>query len=442
MSDMDDPARRAAFIHEQLPEGGLFAGHEWRMATEPFKLGKELADELEKLGRILLKFYRSADLLYRQSVSGKQPGWVSDWLDIGKPAELVSNQRNSFFKTDLPAVIRPDILLTEQGWVITELDSVPGGMGLTAWLNRTYTECAGDVIGGRDGMTDGFAGIFGNANNVHVVVSEESGTYRPEMEWLCSILGERFVVRDSSFTKWNKGDAVYRFFELFDLSNVKNSGEIIKAAMSGNLLLTPPPKSYLEEKMLLALLWNRNLRDFWRRELGGAFHRRLLEHTPQSWVVNPEPLPPHAAIPGLDLTDWRQLAGMSQRERNLVLKVSGFSDRAWGARGLHIGSDLSGDDWTKAVDRALSEFSLSPWVLQRYHKPRRLSQGWFDFKTNEEKVMDGRVRLCPYYFVTGEGGAATAQLGGVLATVCPANKKVIHGMPEAVLAPCAVVNDD
>jgi len=49
--------------------------------------------------------------------------------------------------------------------------------------------------------------------------------------------------------------------------------------------------------------------------------------------------------------------------------------------------------------------------------------------------MPGRVRLCPYYFVTGDGDAARAELGGVLATVCPADKKIIHGMTEAVFAP-------
>ena len=29
-------------------------------------------------------------------------------------------------------------------------------------------------------------------------------------------------------------------------------------------------------------------------------------------------------------------------------------------------------------------------------------------------------------------------LGGVLATICPADKKIIHGMKDAILAPCAV----
>ena len=52
--------------------------------------------------------------------------------------------------------------------------------------------------------------------------------------------------------------------------------------------------------------------------------------------------------------------------------------------------------------------------------------------------MKGRVRLCPYYFVSGEGDAARPQLGGVLATIIPADKKIVHGMTDAILAPCAV----
>jgi len=438
---MDASARRATFIREQLPKEGLFAGHQWRIATKPFGLPKNLADELENLGRILLKFYRSADLLYRQSVSGKQPQWVSKHLDLGKPEEVIALQHENRLKTTLPAVIRPDILLTEEGWIITELDSVPGGIGLTAWLNQAYAESGVEIIGGKTGMTDGFSGIFKDSKNVHIIVSEESATYRPEMQWLGTILGSRFSVRDSNFTGWDSGDAIYRFFELFDLANLNNAKKIFADVTRGDLLVSPPPKAYLEEKMLLSLLWNRNLHDFWQRELGSAFFNEMIKHTPQSWVVDPSPLPPHAAIPGLELTDWRQLCDMSQRERNLVLKISGFSERAWGARGLHVGSDLSQADWSKAVEYALAKFNHSPWVLQRYHKPRRIQQEWFDFESNQTRMMNGRVRLCPYYFVVGKGDSAKAQLGGILATVCPANKKVIHGMSEAILAPCAVIND-
>ncbi len=450
----------ARFVRDRIPAGGLLAGLVWRIAPMPFSIGPELAKELETLGRVLLQFKRAANLLYRLSVAGKQPRWVAEWLDLGKPADLIELQRSPAFKNELPRVIRPDILLTESGYSITELDNVPGGIGLTAWLNQTYSEVlrvpgsvepsAGvtdhatrntptEVIGGDDAMLRGFAGIFGDAARVRVIVSEEAKDYRPEMLWLGEQLGsDRFQVRDSKFFDFQPGDAVYRFFELFDEANVENSQAVFKLALEKQIRLTPPPKAFLEEKMLFALLWNRNLRGFWRQELGEGFFQRLLQLLPYTWLVDPTPLPPHAAIPELNLTDWHQLKALSQRERELILKVSGYSEHAWGARGVYLGSDLSAADWAAAVDRAISSFARTPFILQRYHKPRVVEFSYFDFERNAVVPMPGRVRLCPYYFVHGEGDAARAQLGGVLATVCPADKKIIHGMRDAILAPCSV----
>ena len=114
-----DAATKAERIRNALPAGGLFDGHEWRIATEPFPLEAKFARELESLGRVLLKFLCAADLLYRHSVVGKQPAWVAEWLDQGKPQSLLGWQRHTSFKTVLPRVLRPDILLTENGWSIT-----------------------------------------------------------------------------------------------------------------------------------------------------------------------------------------------------------------------------------------------------------------------------------------------------------------------------------
>jgi hypothetical protein len=421
-----------------MPAHGLFAGHAWRVSPEPFPLGPELAAELESLGRVLLQFYRAVNLLYRKSAEGKQPEWIAQWLDRGKPAELIELQRSQGLKNETPRVIRPDLLITSHGISVTELDSVPGGIGLTAWLNRAYTELGASVMGGRDGMLNGFGSIFGDAPNVHIVVSEEAATYRPEMEWVAQQLGtERLQVRDSAFEQFAEGDAVYRFFELFDLANVANSRKLLELAAAKTVRLTPPPKPLFEEKMLFALLWNRNLEGFWRQELGEGFFQRLRKLVPYTWIVDPSPLPPQAAYPELNLTDWRQLKLLSQKERELILKVSGFSAHAWGARGVYLGSDLSHSDWSAAVDKAMAEFSHSPYVLQRYHKPELVEARWFDFDRNELVHMSGRVRLCPYYFVSGQGDAARASLGGVLATICPADKKIIHGMTEAIFAPCS-----
>ncbi len=437
-------AARARFIREALPAGGLFAGQTWRTSAAPFPIGTALAADLESLGRVLLQFYRAVNLLYRRSVDGKSPEWIAHLLDQGKPADLIALQRHPAFKSDTPRVIRPDILLTEGGYAISELDSVPGGIGLTQWLNQTYRAAAEidpngtpGVIGGAAGMKHGFASLFGDAAQVHLVVSEESAGYRPEMDWLAGELGrERFVVRDSAFTEFQPGDAAYRFFELFDLPNIASATTLFAQAAERSVRVTPPPKPIFEEKLLFALLWNRNLRSFWRLEFGEAFFNRLLKVIPQTWVLDPTPLPPQAAYPGLDLTDWSQLKALSQKERDLILKVSGFNENAWGARGVHLGSDLSTAEWSSAVDAALAAFPQSPYILQRFHRPRVVESTYVDPVSDLPVAMPGRVRLCPYYFVSGDGDAARPSLGGVLATVVPSDKKIVHGMTDAILAPC------
>jgi hypothetical protein len=440
MHSIAEPAVRARFVRDAMPAGGFFAGQDWRVSPAPFPLDRELAASLESLGRVLLQFNRAVNLLYRHSLAGKQPPWVAQWLDQGKPPQLLEIQRAAAFKNDLPRVIRPDIILNESGPCITELDSVPGGIGLTAWLNQTYSApplAAPNVIGGADGMLRGFAGIFGEAKSVHIVISEEAQTYLPEMNWLAAQLGEKFRVRDARFTQFGDGEAVYRFFELFDLPGVPSAPIILDAALAGKIRLTPPPKPLFEEKMLFALLWNRRLRPFWRQELGEGFLGRLQQLVPYTWMVDPSPLPPQGAFPELNLTDWTQLKSLSQRDRELILKISGFSEKAWGARGVYLGSDLSTADWSAAVDEAIRSFAQSPYVLQRYHKPSLVEWHWFDFEKNELAAMPGRVRLCPYYFISGDGDAARANLCGVLATICPADKKIIHGMSTAILAPCS-----
>jgi hypothetical protein len=181
------------------------------------------------------------------------------------------------------------------------------------------------------------------------------------------------------------------------------------------------------------------LREFWRQELGESFLKKMLDLAPYTWVMDPAPLPPQAALPQLELTDWHQLGTLSQKERDLILKISGFSESAWGARGVYLGSDMPSAEWAAAVNEAVQSFERNPFILQRYHKPRAVEIDWVDFSNGKLEKMDGRVRLCPYYFVQGDGDSARAALGGILATICPADKKIIHGMRDAVLAPVVAV---
>jgi hypothetical protein len=421
-------SERARFVRDQLPPQGLFAGATWRISPEAFPIPKELTAKLEVLGPMLLAFYRACNVMYRHSVQGKLPSWIAEYLDAGKPKELIELSRAERIKSHIPRVIRPDVILNDDHFFITELDSVPGGIGLTGWLGKTYAELGDEIIGGAQGMMEGFAAAMQvEKGPLAVVVSEEAATYRPEMEWLGQQVGFR-VVRPEEVDALEDVALYYRFFEMFDIANVPNAWRVLEAHV------TPPPKPQLEEKMLFAFLWLPQLDAFWREQLGSKTVETLRKIFPRTWIVDPKPLPPHAVIPELGINDWREMARFSQKQRELVLKISGFHEHAWGARGVYVGHDLSAKEWAEAIDRALASFSANPFILQRFEKSRLLDAQYFDFDAGDVRAFKARVRLCPYYFVVGDA----VKLGGILATVCPADKKLLHGMPDAVLAPCCV----
>lgn len=415
---------RLSAIRAAFPPEGLFAEKEFLIASQPFLVSARLRQELEKLGHRLLLFQRACSELYFRSVAGKAPAWIADYLDRGKPAELVELGRRKETRPDLPSVIRPDLILSEEGFAIAEIDSVPGGVGLTAWLNQTHASFGThDIIGGADGMIAGFRAIVPDGR---IVISREAATYKPEMEWLARQSGGALRVEDAeSFTA---PQPHYRFYELFDLPNLPSAPLLASAPV------TPPFKAFLEEKMWFALFWARPLREYWRRELSERHWLALQKVIPFTWIMDPTPLPHHAVLPGLEIQDWLELASFSQKQRELVLKISGFSELGWGSRSVTIGSDVPALQWTAAVEHALADFPHHPWILQRFHRASLAPQPYFDPATGEERTMQGRVRLCPYYFVLD----GKAELRGALATVVPADKKVLHGMKDAVLAPTAV----
>ena len=184
---------------------------------------------------------------------------------------------------------------------------------------------------------------------------------------------------------------------------------------------------------------------------------------PYSWLLDPTPLPQHAVIPRLEIQDWREAGKFSQKDRDLLLKVSGFSPLGWGSRGISLGSDLPHAEWQKRIDDALTTFDSSPddhaEIPQRpLVRTSILGQWWIaapsgDAKTSaavpplsnieqgtarstNTKTMKGRVRLCPYFFVEQD----KVKLRGALATIVPADKKLLHGMSDAILVPTKVAD--
>lgn len=414
-----------------LPEGGLFSGGEWRWSPQPLKLTAGEARQMMALGHPLARFQQACDALYRRSAAGKLPEWLAELLDEGKPDWLARQQRQPGSAEQFPRVIRPDLILTETGFAITELDSVPGGMGVAGWLAQMYSNAGFDVLGGPNGMLDGFKSLLPEGGAV--LISDESADYRPEMEWLTRQLGPAWEVTAAEEYQPD-GNALYRFFELFDWESIPSVRRLAEEAEEGRVRITPPFKPHLEDKLWLALLWSPALKKVWEKTLRGSHLKRLRELVPFGWVLDPTPLPPHAALPKLNAHCWEEVGKFSQKERQLVLKVSGFHETAWGSRGVFIGHDLSGQEWSERLQTALDQSSEQPWILQEFREGRRIEHPVYRDDGSIE-MMQGRARICPYFFTNDEG---ETHFGGALATIVPADKKKIHGMSDGILVPCVI----
>jgi len=221
----------------------LFEDKSWQLSPDAWALSPEQVAQLEAIGGACLEFHQALETLYLRAAAGKNllrnkpllAPWVADYLDRGKPARLVAHARDPKNRGAFPTVLRPDLLLTDEGFVMTELDSVPGGIGLTAFLNRLYGagDPAAPILGTADAMIKNFhaslAALRPAERNplIALVVSDEAATYRPEMHWLAEqlqLLGHRvfclkpediFPLENSLFFSADgnpeKIDIIYRF---------------------------------------------------------------------------------------------------------------------------------------------------------------------------------------------------------------------------------------
>ena len=459
---------QAAYLYENISPG-LFRVAEgeddkvaWRISPEPFALAPKTLERILTIGNDLLAFYRALNVLYNRSARGTAPGFIAEYLDQGKPEHIVRLARQNRFKSEIPGVIRPDLILTDDGFISSELDSVPGGMGFVGAMSQAYCKLGMESVGGSFGIPQQYAAMIKASTGkpdpvVAIVVSEESKDYRPELSWLAEHLRtdglltafvcapqDIIFTEEALFIRFEDGreekiDAIYRNFELFDLMNVPKQELMLYAARHNRVKMTPPPKAQLEEKLAFALLHHPLLRTLWKTELKTETYDRLKLLFPETWVIDPRPMPPQGVINGLEVggqpvNDWMGLANLGKSERDFVVKPSGFSELAWGSKGVRVANDLTKEEWIATLREAIDGYERTPRILQRFYKAKRVRQTYLDIGSGEMKTFDGRVRLCPYFFVTGD----EVTLGGILATVAPADKRLIHGMTDAVMASCIV----
>ncbi len=415
----------------------------FRISPTPFQVTASQATELEQLGELLRDFYHAMDELYWLSKKGDVPRFISQSLDAGKPAWLIELAQAEAFRGQIPIILRPDLLLTAAGWRATELDSVPGSMGLLAFFEHVYADWR--LLG--DGQTQNalakaLATLSGPEGQAAIIVSEECSGYRPETAWLSrqwrdrglcipTLAPEQLQV-DSEHVRWQgeRLQLIYRFFELFDLDNIPNAKDILYLGAQGKIMITPPPKPHLEEKMWFAFLHHPELQAAWEELLGSETLAYLQQLIPATWLLSRDP----QAFAGGPCGSLAGLKRTSRRQRPYILKPSGFSALAWGGHGFSRGKDYTTSRWGQTLEEYLLQDGTRPYIIQEYQPSEPQVVLHYDSSSEDITEFTGKLRLCPYYFLHED----EVTLSGALATLVPLSKPIIHGMTEAVMVPTAI----
>ena len=143
MRDLPDLLLAELELHQEIP---LFAGKTWKWSPSSWSIREDAQNDIEALGLAAFSFYQAIERLYLKSKKGEKilrnhdltVPWVAGYFDNGKPEWLVEHSISKQVLGTMPAVLRPDLLPTANGFALTEWDAVPGGIGLTAFLNEIY----------------------------------------------------------------------------------------------------------------------------------------------------------------------------------------------------------------------------------------------------------------------------------------------------------------
>jgi hypothetical protein len=278
---------------------------------------------------------------------------------------------------------------------------VPGGIGLTGWLGKTYAELGDQIVGGAHGMMEGFDAMLRAESKTDepravVVVSDEAATYRPEMEWLES--AGRIPRRAPGRTDEHRQSC--RRLPLLRIIRFAQRAQRVKALMDAAAQRRGACDAAVQTAARRENAFRLSVDGAIARVLAGATRRQdasaaLREVLPYTWILDPTPLPPHAVIPELNIHDWRDMAEFSQKQRELVLKISGFSDRAWGSRGVYVGHDLPSTRMGGGDRPGAGRASPThPFILQRFEKSKLFDAQYVDFESERDRARSVRVSAC------------------------------------------------
>lgn len=376
---------------------------QFRVAESPLKVSQELKKEIIGLGPILRMYLNAVIILYNLDNTVKQ------MLDNGKPNQFIGNNPQYLF-------LRPDLIISNEGIKICEIETSMFGLGLADILNKAYIDSGYDTLVSERQLKKYVQSVIPEEGVIAYSkrVKSFSGQLKYLAEqvfsgdnsnWKCEMVDENF----------NYTGNVYRAFYTSDCMTEQAVNCLVNSQSNFIPSLTPQ----FEEKAILSLIWDKRYKDFFKRELGKVVYDYLRKIIPPTFVLGQEKNF-EMGLPG-NVSNPLEISKLPKSKRQVVLKKS--SDSSWG-EGIKFLHKLSHDKVKDCLQTAMS--SNESYIIQDFFEGRKILMNYN--VNNEVYTMQAKVRITPYYAFSGKD---SGKLIAIKATGCE-NTDYIHGATNSI----------
>lgn len=381
------------FYHARTDEYASSDNINFRVSPDPLLIEPAQAEALTRAGQELASYLAATQDLYESDET------AAALLDRGKPERFLRETEPDYL------FFRPDMIITSEGLAVCEIETSPFGLGLSELLNRAYASAGHETMAEPEALK----------MHVHsrtspdgkILFSDKTKAFSGQLEFLAETV---FGGDDRDWSAENASEAntdgdIYRAHYLVEYLSDFAVRDLYDS-LDDKQSITPSLTPQFEEKAILALIWDKRFEDFYRKALGNSSHDFLRTIIPPTWIVGEE----SGFALGLpnNYEDSVELAKLSRRQRQYVLKVSGFSqDSAW-AEGVRFLSSTSQADAAAALAESKAKTDQL-YIVQAFHEGAKLPMR---YETPDGSAsMAARVRLTPY-FDTKTGDLLTIKATG------------------------------
>lgn len=359
----------------------------FRVSPNPLELSIPQAKEVREIGRDVACFFQAAFELYQQSST------VREILNLGKP---------EIFLIDRPLrylFLRPDLIITEEGFTLCEIETSPFGLALAEALKNAYNFAGYETIDQDIALKDH---VQRNTEDKGTIIySKTTGSYEGQMMYLADKVfsgDKRTWIASQTDDNVTNGNVVYRAFYLHEYQDDQAVRDFVDKAVFDPSSTLPSLTPQMEEKAVLAFLWDKRFEGFFKRQLGFAAFNHLRQVVPRTWIVGQEKYFADGLPEGVERSS--DLASITKAKRTLVLKTSGFNKKGSWSEGVVFLHKKSQEAARTALQNAESNNS-SLYIVQEFKEGKKIPSAYLDDEGNIN-VANCKVRLTPYFSMDGE----------------------------------------